>query len=205
MLAPTLTIVPAAAKLPAADGLAAILVTSGNALAAFSPAYFASLMLTVGDATAAKARQAGFTRVVSADGDATDLAGLVSRQVQPAAGPLLLASGQGQGHALAATLRQAGYRVIRRVAYRAARVPDLPQPVTAALAAGQVRAAMFFSAETARHFVRLIRRARLGEALRHSDAVAIGRAAGVALTALPWRRISVAAKPNQDEMLALLR
>jgi hypothetical protein len=37
------------------------------------------------------------------------------------------------------------------------------------------------------------------------DALAIGEAAAVALQALPWRRIRVAARPTQDAMLALLR
>jgi hypothetical protein len=37
------------------------------------------------------------------------------------------------------------------------------------------------------------------------DALAIGQVAAVALQALPWRRICVAARPNQDAMLALLR
>jgi hypothetical protein len=37
------------------------------------------------------------------------------------------------------------------------------------------------------------------------DALAIGQAAAVALQALPWRRICVAARPNQDAMLALLQ
>jgi uroporphyrinogen-III synthase len=64
---------------------------------------------------------------------------------------------------------------------------------------------MFFSAETARHFVRLIRAAKLDEVLGDVDAVAISERSTVALRDLPWRRISVASKPNQDAMLALLK
>jgi len=75
----------------------------------------------------------------------------------------------------------------------------------AALRAGTVSSALFFSAETARQFVRLAQRAGVAETLRGVDAVSIGQPAAVALQALPWRRIRVAARPNQDEMLALLR
>jgi uroporphyrinogen-III synthase len=84
-------------------------------------------------------------------------------------------------------------------------VRTLPQGAAAALRAGQVRAVLFFSAETARAFVGLVHRAGLQETVRTVDACAIGAAAGVALQALPWRRIGVAATPDQDAMLALLR
>jgi len=63
---------------------------------------------------------------------------------------------------------------------------------------------MFFSGETSRHFVRLLRAAALADAIRDVDAVSISERAAVPLRPLPWRRISVAAKPNQDAMLVLL-
>ena len=106
---------------------------------------------------------------------------------------------------LAATLRQAGFRVLRRTVYRAVPSRALPDAAVGALRAGTVRAGLFFSAETARTFVRLIQNARLGETVRSVEALAIGAAAGVALQGLPWRRVGVAAKPTQDAMLALLR
>jgi uroporphyrinogen-III synthase len=143
--------------------------------------------------------------VTSADGDAVALAALVARVRRPGDGALLLATGQGQGHKLARTLRQGGYRVLRRVVYHAAPVGHLPEAAHAALRSGAIRAALFFSAETARHFVTLARMEGLDGTVRDSEAVAIGAPTGVALEALPWRRITVAARPNQDAMLALLR
>src|SRR5262249_42798964 len=82
---------------------------------------------------------------------------------------------------------------------------SLPDPARAALVAGTLGTALFFSAETARTAVRLVRRARLEDAIRTVEAVAIGKPAAVALQDLPWRRIRTAARPNQDPMLALLR
>jgi uroporphyrinogen-III synthase len=107
--------------------------------------------------------------------------------------------------ALAADLRARGFRVIRHVVYAATPAAKLPSAAQTALAAGSLSAALFFSAETARHCVKLLLRARLHEAVLTMDAVAIGKPAAVALQALPWRRIRVAAQPNQDAMLALLR
>ena len=113
--------------------------------------------------------------------------------------------GRFQGHAVADELRAAGFRVLRRAVYATAPARALTRPALSALRAGEVRAALFFSAETARHFVHLAQRARVVETVRTVEAVTIGQAAAVALEVLPWRRISVAARPNQDEMLALLR
>ena len=88
--------------------------------------------------------------------------------------------------------------------YAAVPARALAPEAVAALRERRVRAALFFSAETARQFVRLAQAAELAAAVHDVDAVAIGRPAAVALQAMPWRRIRVAARPNQDEMLELL-
>jgi uroporphyrinogen-III synthase len=204
-VAPVIRIGSIPARLPPASSLAALLVTSGNALPALSEAYHATRLFTVGDTTAARARAVGFAQVLSAAGDAEALAQLLIRDQSPNDGTLLLASGRGQGQTLATSLRQAGYRVIRRVVYAALPVPDLQPAAADALLSGNVQTALFFSAETARHFVRLVRRAGLAETLRTVDAISISPSAAVALRALSWRDIRVATRPTQDEMLALLR
>jgi uroporphyrinogen-III synthase len=162
-------------------------------------------VLAVGEATASRARAAGFGKVSSADGDAGALAQLAAQNCDIGGAPLLLLCGRHQGITLAADLRTSGFRVIRRVSYAVAPVPRLPPAAGDALRTGTLVAALFFSADTARHFVRLLGRARLHEAVRSIDALAIGKPAAVALQALPWRRIRVATRPNQDAMLALLR
>lgn len=205
LISPALTIEALSMSLPPAEGVAAVLVTSGNALPALPATFHNTPLFAVGDATAARAERLGFGRVASASGEAGALAALVGRGCAPNGPPLLLVSGQGQGMALASALRAKGFRVLRRAVYRSRPVRVLLAEVSATLRARQVRAALFFSAETARAFVHLIRREQLVETVRAIDAFAIGAAAGVALEALPWRRIGVAATPNQDAMLALLR
>ena len=66
-------------------------------------------------------------------------------------------------------------------------------------------AVLFFSSETAHCFMRLVRAAGLENALPHCEAVTIGRPAAMALETGGWSRVRVARRPNQDEMLALLR
>jgi len=95
--------------------------------------------------------------------------------------------------------------VIRRVVYWAKPAAQLPEAAKIRLQQGDVTAVLFFSAETARNFVRLLRSAGLGDTVNFVDAVTISDRASVALRTLNWRRISVASKPNQDAMLALLQ
>jgi uroporphyrinogen-III synthase len=204
-VAPLLEIRTLHPSLPPAERAQAIVVTSASAIPAL-PQYLHHLPLyAVGSATAARAGAAGFAQVASADGDARDLAALVAARCTPSGGPLLFACGQNQGATLAADLRGRGFIVLRRAVYAAAPAKTLPEAARAAFRSSGLGAALFFSAETARTGVRLLAGARLREAVGSVDALAIGPSTGVALQALPWRRILVASRPNQDAMLALLR
>jgi uroporphyrinogen-III synthase len=202
IVAPLLSIIARDVRAP--SRIAAIMLTSRNAVSACPPSLHDSPVFAVGTATAARATELGFSRVTNADGDATALAALVADRLSPANGSLFLPTGQGQGTDLAGSLRQRGFHVIRRVAYQAAYVPLLPEAAATHLRRRQLCAAMFFSGETSRHFVRLLRAANLEDAVRDVEAVSISERAAVALRPLPWRRISVAVKPNQDAMLVLL-
>jgi hypothetical protein len=51
----------------------------------------------------------------------------------------------------------------------------------------------------------LVRQAGLLGALADREAITIGPRAAMALRQVPWARIRVAAKPTQDDMLALLQ
>jgi uroporphyrinogen-III synthase len=198
-------IAPRRLSLPAGARLQAVLVTSGNAVAALPSSLNGVPLLAVGDATAAKARQAGFATIHSAGADAAALTMLARQLCHPEAGPLLLASGAGQGGTLAAALRAAGFRVLRRIAYAARPANALPTPAREAIAEGTIRAALFFSPATARVFVHSFLAALPPESLRDVEALAISRSTEAALSPLPWRRIRVASHPNQDELVALLQ
>jgi len=204
IVAPLLEIRPLPVRL-LPQRITAVVLASGNAVDALS-AFCRSLpVLTVGAATARRATLAGFTKVTSADGDAVALAELVRTRVRPADGSLLLVAGQGQSVQLAADLRASGFRVARRIVYAAIPVPRLPDPAKAALLDHHTRTVLLFSAATARHFLRLVRQAGLLDTLADREAITIGPQAAMALKQVPWARIRVAAKPTQDDMLALLQ
>jgi uroporphyrinogen-III synthase len=189
-------------RLKPAPHVQAVLVTSSQALPALQ-SWHGTPLFAVGDATASRAVRAGFTQVETASGDAAALHDLVRARRRPAEGPLLLASGRGQGAELATQLRQNGFSVLRRIAYAAHPAAALPDEVCFALNAGRIKVALFFSTETARVFARILP-AALQASLASVDAVVIAPAVSAAVRHLPWHAVRVALRPSQDEMLALL-
>ena len=184
----------------------AVLLSSGQAvapLAVLAPHLLAAPLLAVGDATAARARDAGFEMADSASGDAAQLAIVAASRFDPRGGPLLLACGQEQGREPADALRRAGFRVLRRCVYAARPVRRLPAPALDALGSCGLDAALFFSADTAAVFVRLLPPHLYG-ALATVRAVAISARAAEPLRALRWRGIAASESPNAAAMLALL-
>ncbi len=204
IIAPVLAIAPLPARLPPAASVQAVLVTSGNALAALGTAFHGRKLLAVGDATAARARAAGFADVASAAGDAAALAEVVRGCCTPGAGALLLPTARGEGQWLARRLRAAGFTVLRRAVYAALPHGSLSAAARTALERKAVGAALFFSAATARSFTNLLLAAMPGECLKAVDAMAISPAVAEPLSVLPWRRVRVAARPSQDALLTLL-
>src|SRR5579875_3510048 len=128
---PFLAIAPRSAELP--GDAQAVLVTSGNALAAPHPSLHGIRLFAVGDATAARAREAGFAQVESARADARALAALVAARCDPAGAPLLLLSGEGQGRPLAEDLRGRGFSVLHRAVYASLPVTTFPAPADQAI------------------------------------------------------------------------
>ncbi|MBB2204550.1 uroporphyrinogen-III synthase [Gluconacetobacter takamatsuzukensis] len=185
-------------------GVQAILVTSGQAVTALAGRVPADMpVLAVGAATARRARAAGFVHVTAAEGTAEALADLVRAEWRPSAGALLLATAPGYGMDLVTALRGGGFRVVRRCVYRIRPGMPAPEALRAMIGPGGVDAALFFSAETARQFLRHLPR-DVREGLRSARAIAISdRAAGI-LGAAPWREIVRAATPDQAAMLDLL-
>ena len=205
VVTPLTSIMPLSRGLPLSAQVAATVLTSRNAVPACPPTCFDRPVFTVGSATAACARVAGFQHVIDADADASALPGLIARTIAPNRQTLFLPTARRQGIELTRALRRQGFRVMRRVAYDNIAVNTLPSETVAHLREEDVMAALFFSTESARTFVRLVRAAGLAESVAAVTAVSISERSAMPLRTLPWRRISVAAKPNQDAMLVLLK
>jgi uroporphyrinogen-III synthase len=204
IVAPIFTHLTLPLSVPSSRHIAAVLLTSRNAIPACPDSLHHKPVYAVGPATARRAGNAGFQHVTNADGDAISLAARVAKEISPTSGSLLVPTAAGQGLTLVSALRDQGFRVLRRVAYRTVKLPSLPSAAVQALAAGHVAFTLIFSTESARHLIDLILASGLGGAVRNITVVAISERPTMALRRLPWRRIVVAARPNQDAMLALL-
>lgn len=192
-----------AAALP---GTQAVLFTSANGTRAFAasssrrdlPAF------AVGDATARAAHDAGFVRVESAGGDIHALAALVVQRLQPGTGALIHAAASAVAGDLAGALSRAGFAVRRLRLYDAVAATGFSAESRAAIAAGTVDGAIFFSPRTAETFVTLARAGGLADRTAAVAAVVLSSAVAAALRPLGWRRIEIAAAPNEAALLDAL-
>lgn len=201
LVAPLMRIEPVAADL--AGTWSAIVITSANAMHATTP--FADKRLpvfAVGDRSAEAARQAGFTEVISANGDIKDLVRLVVSHSAGAKAPLLYLAGEDRSDDLVARLATQGITAEMKVVYRT--VADAFPPVlAAALESGDVDAVLHFSRRSAELFVAGARSA--GVADPALDVRHLCLSAQVAEPLAGAGRIAVAARPEEAALLALLR
>ena len=146
----------------------AVILTSANALRGIEPRLKSHRLLelplfAVGEQTAAAARRAGFTQVISAKGDATDLRDLVLASVKAkqlkGASTLLYLAGAEMARDLAGELGGHGLRVMTHATYRMSPVTNLPREVCEAFAANQIEAVLHYSQRSARAFVEAARAA----------------------------------------------
>src|SRR5579863_3255565 len=176
---------------PAPDlaGVQAVLCTSANGVRALARLTDerAVPLFAIGEASAARARDAGFARVESAGGSLEDLAVLARERLRPEVGPLLQVAGSVVAGDLAGALRGDGFAVERAVLYEARPAAGISGETVRALAAGIVEFALFFSPRTALTFARLAARAGIAEAMGSVTAISISAAADAALAPLHFR------------------
>jgi len=188
------------------DGATGLLFTSGNGVRAFValskerglPVY------AVGDRTAALARDAGFDRIESADGDVAALVALVRADRKPEDGLLVHVSGHDVAGELAQTLEAAGYRVRRAVLYDAEPAADLAPATRTALGTGTLDGVLLFSPRTARHFVALMHLSGLSGRSQRLTAWCLSPAVAKALDGLKLAQVLIAPEPTQSALLSLI-
>lgn len=190
----------------ALHGVQAVLVTSANGIRAFAARETrrAIPVYAVGASSAACARALGFDPVFSAAGDVTALARLVCERLDPSAGAVLHVAGSHLAGDLAGALEKAGFAYRRAVLYEARAASALAPETAAALRAGTIDGIALFSPRTAKTFVALADAAGLADRLRAVTAFCLSAAVAAAARALPWRAVAVAARPEQDALVATI-
>jgi uroporphyrinogen-III synthase len=193
LLTPLLTIVPCGYD-TSTQGAQALLFTSSNGVRAFPDVRGARdrIVLTVGDATAAAARAAGFADVRSADGDVHSLAALVKAQLDPAKGKLIHIAGDHVAGDLGGELRSAGFEIERRLAFASVAASAMPEAFN-----GPLDIVLFHSARAAETFVALGARGS-GELI----AACFSQAVAETARKTAWKQVIVAPAPREDAFLA---
>jgi uroporphyrinogen-III synthase len=200
LVAPLMRIEPVAADL--AGTWSAIVITSANAMHATAFADKRLPVFAVGDRSAEAAQQAGFTEVISANGDIKDLVRLVVSHSAGAKAPLLYLAGEDRSDDLVARLATQGITAEMKVVYRTV-AEAFPPVLAAALESGDVDAVLHFSRRSAELFVAGARSAGMADPaldVRH-----LCLSAQVAEPLAGAGRIAVAARPEEAALLALLR
>ena len=185
----------------------AVLLTSANGARALAAACSDRTarrlpVLAVGCATAHAARDAGFCSVTAADGDVDALAALAIARLRPDGGRLVHVAGRVSTGDLAERLRAVGFQAERVPLYEAIAASAFSASARQALKARTLAGVALFSPRTARLFAKLARESGLDSTARKLTAFCLSQAVAEAAASLSWQRITVAAAPRQDSLVA---
>ncbi|MEA2979105.1 MAG: uroporphyrinogen-III synthase [Alphaproteobacteria bacterium] len=181
----------------------AVLITSANGARALAVhprrgELLALPVLAVGRSTAEAARATGFADVISADGDAEDLARLARERFAGSRQPLLYLAGEDRSGELAVP----GLAVRTVVVYRAARTQRFPTVARTALERGEIDGVLHFSRRSVDSYLDCGRDI-IGPALKPAHYCLSARAAEP-LRLAGAAHIRVASRPDEASLLALV-
>lgn len=194
------------------SGVGALAFTSANGVRALAASV--SLMdvdlpvFTVGPATAAAARAAGFRSVVAAEGDVESLARLIGAAADRASfsGPVMHIAGADRAGDLAAMLAARNVPARRAVLYLASPACRLTPEAAAALSDYSSRVAVaLFSPRTARLFIDLAQGARVIDHLRRAIALCLSPAVADTAAVATWFEVRVASEFSAEGMISELQ
>ena len=161
--------------------------------------------VTVGPASTQAAKDAGFTTIIESEGgDVRAVIATIKARLDPAAGPLLYASGAITRGDLEGELSAAGFDVRRVVMYEAIRAERLPDDVTAHMRAGRPATVALYSPRSATIWAELLRREDLSAA-RLTHACLSANVAAVVREKLPAAtEVLTSPAPEEGALLAML-
>jgi uroporphyrinogen-III synthase len=210
LLAPMLAFQPLPFQDTNEGSYSGVILTSANAVRAIARHSALNLLkhlpvFTVGERTAQAARDAGFSSVLSAEGDAAALRDLIIAQIPPRKrAALLYLSAAEVSRDLAGELGLRGIEIRSIAVYRMAECDDLPAVVREAFAHGAIEAVLHYSRRSARAFVKAARRAGVEiSALALPQACLSDQVAG-SLREAGASRVIVAEAPDEEALLAAL-
>lgn len=189
----------------------AVVVTSANALRGIAVKGHRLLELplfAVGEHTASAARQAGFTHVMPASGDAAALRDLVLAKVKAKelkkASTLLYLAGADLARDLAGELGEGGLRVVTHTTYRMVPVASLPREVCDAFAASRIEAVLHYSRRSARAFLDAARAGGVEISALSIPQYCISAAVAAVVREAGATQVMVAGSPDENALFEAL-
>ena len=185
----------------------ALVFTSTNGVLAYSQTNSNSdvLAVTVGEATAQAALEAGFSKVLLADGNVNSLLDKIVAELSPDGGKILHCSGETVRGDLIAALGSKGYQAERQVLYRAEAAGSLLPETTRALANEKINTVLFFSPRSGVIFARLLAELHLTKNCSKISALCLSDAVADTISKLPWRNVKIAERPTTSALVYLTR
>jgi len=191
----------------------AVVATSANALRGIESQLAGSALLklplfAVGEHTAAAARQAGFTSVAIASGDAGTLRDLVAESVKSKmlkkASPLLYLAGADLARDLAGELGEKGFSVVTQTTYKMVPAKHLPREVCDAFVAGEIEAVLHYSRRSARAFLEAARDGGVEISALALPQCCISAAVASIVREAGAGQVAVAASPDENALFEAL-
>jgi len=207
VIAPLLRIEPLAGAAIGPGPWAAVLATSANVARAIAghakrPDLIGLPVFAVGERSAQAMRTLGCVNVISASGNAGDLARIVAAHLNPPARLLYLAGEQRSGD-LGGELRAKGFAVETVAIYRAVTADILPPEAAAALAGG-IDGVLHFSRRSAEAYVEAARAAGLLESALRPAHFCLSAQVAAPLQTAGGRIVRVARAPAEAALLDLI-
>lgn len=203
LICPLITIKKTDYSFPQIDAFDVLLVTSANALHILTqetdirhiPVW------TVGDHSAAVAREYGFTSVRSFSGTVQDM--FAAAKAQPTFSYLYL-SGRHKAFMLKNRLLREGIECAEHIIYEAVLERHMPLKLGTALDKGRIDYALFYSRRTAEAFMNLMQQENRTEALKRIKALCFSDSVLQSIQSDYWARTHVCAHPDHAHMIDLL-
>lgn len=187
----------------------AVLLTSGNAARAIAEhpqrdSLTSLRCFAVGAQTAAAANRAGFSDVVSANGDGGDLAQAIKGHVTGDAAPLLYLAGDDRARDMASELAPSGLRLEIVVVYRAKAAARFATEINDGLRSDRFDGVLHYSRRSTEIFVACAREGNVTAAATSLKHFCLSRRASEPLSDIGATQIAVAARPDEAAMLELI-
>ncbi|TKT82931.1 uroporphyrinogen-III synthase [Aquamicrobium sp. LC103] len=193
--------------LPDADMFDAVVATSGNALRHAPPQLLASLsgkpLFAVGERTGDLARDAGFSRVTAAAGDAVSLVATI-RDTLPLTSRLAYLAGRLRTPGFEDKLASLGFALELIETYDAPPVDYDDGELEAALGGEPFFAALVYSTRGGELLAELARREPVESLLENALFFCISSRSAEAVREIASERIRVSAEPSEESLMGLI-